>query len=74
MSIQEKIEKLLEREDNAIGKGLTYKEEAKEIIKTCRQEMIGEVVEIVKKHQKQYHGGGNGRRLFIQLVGELKKH
>lgn len=53
--------------------------EIEQAIKRCNQwcweekeAQREEIIERVKKYSKQYHGGGNGRRLFIQLLGELE--
>jgi len=69
--LQEKIIKILEREDNTIGVSLTYKEEAEEIIKTCRQEITKEVIERIDEKEKE---GTNTREFWHnQALNDIKE-
>ena len=38
---------------------------------TARQETIKEIVEMIEKASEQVQGGGNGRRIFTQLVSHI---
>ena len=77
LRLEKKAMKIL---DELMGKGNW---EAKELnliksfahaeIEKAKQSQLKEIREIVEKYQKQFHGGGNGRRLFIQLLSELKE-
>ena len=38
-----------------------------------KEQLLNQVIEIIEKTSGQYHGGGNGRRLFIQVEDEIRK-
>lgn len=42
-------------------------------IEKAKHTQLKEMLKLVEKYQEQFHGGGNGRRLFIQLLSELKE-
>ena len=77
LRLEKKAMKIL---DELMGKGNW---EAKELnliksfahaeIEKAKHTQLKEVMKTVEKYQEQFHGGGNGRRLFIQLLSELKE-
>lgn len=53
--------------------GTTLRNDLTTFISSLLKQKADEILEVVEKAQEEYHGGGNGRRLLIQLEGEIKK-